>query len=118
MSVKCGFKAKAGHRMESRQRFEIRQVRDCERVLSMFLPGPSICHCTKSPLDHLPQGLCGSSLDVLASRHIYVLQVRSSKLGMVEVRGIEPLSEDLWRNGSTCVSDSLDFAIAHAHRPA
>jgi hypothetical protein len=37
---------------------------------------------------------------------------------MVEVRGIEPLSEDLWRNGSTCVSDSLDFAIAHAHRPA
>jgi len=44
--------------------------------------------------------------------------MRSSKLGMVEVRGIEPLSEDLWRNGSTCVSDSLDFAIAHAHRPA
>lgn len=37
---------------------------------------------------------------------------------MVEVRGIEPLSEDLWRNGSTCVADSLDFAIAHAHRPA
>jgi len=37
---------------------------------------------------------------------------------MVEVRGIEPLSEDLRRNGSTCVSDSLDFAIAHAHRPA
>lgn len=37
---------------------------------------------------------------------------------MVEVARIELASEDLWRNGSTCVSDSLNFAIAHAHRPA
>ncbi len=39
-------------------------------------------------------------------------------LGLVEVRGIEPLSENIQRNSPTCVADDLKFAVAHAHRPA
>lgn len=37
---------------------------------------------------------------------------------MVEARGVEPLSEDRQRTGSTCVADSLSFAATHAHRLA
>jgi hypothetical protein len=37
---------------------------------------------------------------------------------MVEVRGIEPLSENIQHNSPTCVADDLKFAVAHAHRPA
>jgi len=37
---------------------------------------------------------------------------------MVEVAGIEPASEDIQRNGPTCVADDLVFAFAHAHQPA
>ena len=37
---------------------------------------------------------------------------------LVEARGVEPLSEDLQRIGSTCVADSLCFAAIHAHRQA
>ncbi len=34
---------------------------------------------------------------------------------MVEVRGVEPLSEDIQHNGPTCVANVLRFAPAHAH---
>ena len=34
---------------------------------------------------------------------------------MVEVRGVEPLSEDIQHNGPTCVVNDLGFATAHAH---
>ena len=34
---------------------------------------------------------------------------------MVEVRGFEPLSEDIQHNGPTCVVNVLGFATAHAH---
>jgi hypothetical protein len=37
---------------------------------------------------------------------------------LVEVRGIEPLSENIQHNSPTCVADDLKFAVAHAHRPA
>jgi len=37
---------------------------------------------------------------------------------VVEVRGIEPLSENIQCNSPTCVADDLKFAVAHAHRPA
>ena len=37
---------------------------------------------------------------------------------MVEARGVEPLSEDRQRTGSTCVADSLSFAATHARRLA
>ncbi len=37
---------------------------------------------------------------------------------MVEARGVEPLSEDRQRTGSTCVADRLSFAATHAHRQA
>ncbi len=37
---------------------------------------------------------------------------------LVEVRGIEPLSENIQHNSPTCVADDLRFAVAHAHRPA
>jgi hypothetical protein len=37
---------------------------------------------------------------------------------MVEVARIELASEDLRRNGSTCLSDGFDFAVVHAPRLA
>jgi hypothetical protein len=37
---------------------------------------------------------------------------------MVEVRGVEPLSEELQRNRSTCLADRFSFVAPHAHRPA
>ena len=37
---------------------------------------------------------------------------------LVEVRGIEPLSENIQHNSPTCVADDLKFAVAHAHRLA
>ena len=42
----------------------------------------------------------------------------SSELGMVEAPGVEPGSEDLQYNGSTCVADRFNFAATHAHRLA
>ena len=42
----------------------------------------------------------------------------SSELGLVEAPGVEPGSEDLQRNGSTCVADRFSFAATHAHRLA
>ncbi len=42
----------------------------------------------------------------------------SSKLCLVEARGVEPLSEDRPYTVSTCVADSLSFAAIHAHRQA
>lgn len=42
----------------------------------------------------------------------------SSELCMVEAPGVEPGSEDLQRNGSTCVADRFSFAATHAHRLA
>ena len=38
--------------------------------------------------------------------------------GLVEAPGIEPGSEDLQCNGSTCVADRFSFAATHAHRLA
>ncbi|CUS36639.1 hypothetical protein COMA2_250006 [Candidatus Nitrospira nitrificans] len=40
------------------------------------------------------------------------------KVGMVEARGVEPLSEDRQCTVSTCVADNLSFAAIHACRPA
>jgi len=37
---------------------------------------------------------------------------------MVEAPGVEPGSEDLQHNGSTCVADRFSFAATHAHRLA
>ena len=37
---------------------------------------------------------------------------------LVEAPGVEPGSEDLQRNGSTCVADRFSFAATHAHRLA
>ena len=37
---------------------------------------------------------------------------------LVEVAGFEPASEELQRNGSTCLADRFSFAAAHAHRQA
>jgi len=42
----------------------------------------------------------------------------SSEVGLVEARGVEPLSEDLQHNGSTCLADRFSFAATHAHRLA
>ena len=42
----------------------------------------------------------------------------TGKTSLVEARGVEPLSEDLQRTGSTCVADSFRFAATHAHRLA
>ena len=42
----------------------------------------------------------------------------SSELGLVEAPGVEPGSEDLQHNGSTCVADRFNFAATHAHRLA
>ena len=41
-----------------------------------------------------------------------------TKCGLVEARGVEPLSEDLQHNGSTCLADRFSFAATHAHRLA
>ncbi len=41
-----------------------------------------------------------------------------TKCGLVEAPGVEPGSEDLQRNGSTCVADRFSFAATHAHRLA
>ena len=38
--------------------------------------------------------------------------------GLVEAPGVEPGSEDLQCNGSTCVADRFNFAATHAHRLA
>ena len=38
--------------------------------------------------------------------------------GLVEAPGVEPGSEDLQCNGSTCVADRFSFAATHAHRLA
>ena len=40
------------------------------------------------------------------------------KVGLVEARGVEPLSEDRQCTASTCVADNLSFAAIHAHRLA
>jgi len=37
---------------------------------------------------------------------------------LVEAPGVEPGSEDLQCNGSTCVADRFRFAATHAHRLA
>jgi len=42
----------------------------------------------------------------------------SRKRGLVEAPGVEPGSEDLQHNGSTCVADRFYFAATHAHRLA
>jgi hypothetical protein len=41
-----------------------------------------------------------------------------TKCGLVEARGVEPLSEDRRLIASTCVADSLSFATTHAYRQA
>ena len=41
-----------------------------------------------------------------------------TKCGLVEAPGVEPGSEDLQHNGSTCVADRFNFAATHAHRLA
>jgi len=46
------------------------------------------------------------------------LWIMGSRGRLVEVRGIEPLSENIQRNSPTCVADDLLFAVTHAHRPA
>ena len=43
--------------------------------------------------------------------------VRTTR-GLVEAPGVEPGSEDLPHNGSTCVADRFSFAATHAHRLA
>jgi hypothetical protein len=37
---------------------------------------------------------------------------------LVEARGVEPLSEDRQRTGSTCVAERFTFATTHARRQA
>jgi len=41
-----------------------------------------------------------------------------TKCGLVEARGVEPLSEDRQCTVSTCVADNLSFAAIHARRQA
>lgn len=43
---------------------------------------------------------------------------RPAAEGLVEARGVEPLSEDRRLIASTCVADSLSFATTHAYRQA
>ena len=49
---------------------------------------------------------------------IIVLYWTYSDNELVEVRGFEPLSEELQHNGSTCLAHVFIFALAHAHEPA
>ena len=45
--------------------------------------------------------------------HCPLLESRDTNL--VEVAGVEPASEDIQRNGPTCVVNVLRFVVAHAH---
>ena len=47
-----------------------------------------------------------------------IIWLRVERVGLVEAPGVEPGSEDLQRNGSTCVADRFSFAATHAHRLA
>ena len=62
--------------------------------------------------------LCGIELENAVEVENWPLSPETQGPVMVEVRGFEPLSEDLQRNGSTCLADRFSFAAAHAHRPA
>jgi len=44
--------------------------------------------------------------------------LKEGQCDVVEVAGFEPASEDIQRNGPTCVATVLVFASTHAHWPA
>ena len=52
------------------------------------------------------------------SRYVEKEPAGQPKVGMVEARGVEPLSEDRQCTVSTCVADNLSFAAIHARRQA
>ena len=88
--------------------------KDCIEAASEFQLRMGLTHQQVAQSAVLDESLTG----VLPSPGTMDIGSGSSEIGLVEARGVEPLSEDLQHNGSTCLADRFSFAATHAHRLA